>query len=384
MIRKFQVRMQHSHYLLQMFSHLRICGLEWFRCRRISFTNYWGLEEWEIHVSRRRYLRYIFGMPKSRLLRRLIPQLSVLFVWSAIAVTIGQSRPIPMNRGVHVPLTSLSLVSTFVAALQTIRSNQGLTRLDNARVAQQRMVVYTRDIALLLAAYVIPKNRAIGLKAARHLALFGWILKSHLRETDGNDIIDVLLPNQADAEYLKGARKKPVAIISRLRQMMAHLAQRREISSTAHRLIEDNLRNLDEVIAASDKLRATPIPPVYGAHLSRLMVFYLVFLPFALLGSSLNGLSAVATTLMVGFAMAGLDEMSSMFELPFRFMPLYQLAKVSMIDVADAFCRSPPPLNATADCVESATFRIPSYWAEKDDPFLPYDGREQRQRVNTK
>jgi ion channel-forming bestrophin family protein len=384
MIRTFQVRIQRNHYLLQLFSHARIYGLEWFRCRRISFTNYWGLEEWEIHVSRRRYLRYIFGIPKSRLLRRLIPQLSVLFVWSAIAVTIGQRRPVPMNRGVHVPLTSLSLVSTFVAALQTIRSNQGLTRLDNARVAQQRMVVYTRDIALLLAAYVIPKNRAIGLKAARHLALFGWALKSHLRETDGNDIIDVLLPNQVDAEYLKGARKKPVAIISRLRQMMAHLGQSRAVSSTAHRLIEDNLRNLDEVIAASDKLRATPIPPVYGAHLSRLMVFYLVFLPFALLESSLNGLSAVATTLMVGFAMAGLDEMSSMFELPFRFMPLYQLAKVSMIDVADAFCRSPPPLNATADCVESTTIRIPLYWAEKDDPFLPYDGREQRQRVNTK
>jgi ion channel-forming bestrophin family protein len=289
-----------------------------------------------------------------------------------------------MDRGVHVPLTSLSLVSTFVAALQTIRSTQGLTRLENARVAQQRMVVYTRDIALLLAAYVLPRNRAIGLKAARHMALFGWALKSHLRETDGNDIIDVLLPNPADAEYLKGARKKPVAIISRLRQMMAYLGQRGAISSTAHRLIEDNLRNLDDVIAASDKLRATPIPCVYGSHLGRLMVFYLVFLPFALLGSSLNGLSAVATTMTVGFAMAGLDEMSSMFELPFRFMPLYQLAKVSMIDVADAFCRSPPPLDATASDVESVNDHIPLYWAGNDDPFLPYDGREQRQRAGTK
>ena len=313
---------------------------EWFRRRRLSFTNYWGMEEWEIHVSRRRYIRYALGLPKSRLMRRLLPQLSVLLLWSTIAVSIGQLRPIPMDRGVHVPLTSLSLVSTFVAALQTIRSNQGLSRLASARVAQQRMVLYTRDIALLLAAYVMPRDPFLGLKAARHLALFGWALKSHLRETNGDDIIEVLIANPADVQYLQGARKKPVAIISKLRQIMAHLESSGAITSTPHRLIEDNLRKLDDVIAASDKLRATPTPPVYAAHLGRLMVLYLGFLPFALLGSPLNGISAIAVTMIVGFAMAGLDEMTSMFELPFRFLPLYQIAKVSMVDVADSVLQS--------------------------------------------
>lgn len=349
---------------------------QWFNRRRLSLTNYWGIAEWELHTSRRRFLRYIFGIPKSRLLRRLWPQLTVLAVWSVLAVTIAQRRPIPMDRGVHVPLTALSLVSTFVGALQTLRSNQGLSRLAEARVAQGKMVFYCREIALLVAAYIYPKDRQRGLHMARHLALFGWTLKGHLRESNCDDVIDALL-RPTDAAYIKGARRQPVAILCRLRQMMAELNQRPGfgMSTTEHRLIENSIQQLGHVIAASDKIRATPIPPVYGAHLSRLMVFYLVFLPFALMGSGLNSLSSIAVTLTVGFAMVGLDEMSSMFELPYQYMPLYQIAKVSMLDVSDAFCCEPPPLVATEQLTDE---RIPSYWATEDDPFLPYDGRKQR------
>jgi len=72
--------------------------------------------------------------------------------------------------------------------------------------------------------------------------------------------------------------------------------------------------------------------------------------------------------------MLGLDEMSHMFEQPFRFMPMLDLSRVSMIDVADAFCRFPPDLD---DDTVPAKLQRPSYWSVAGrDPKLPYDGSD--------
>jgi predicted membrane chloride channel (bestrophin family) len=130
---------------------------DWFRLRQLSFSNYWGLEEWAIHSSRHRFQRYIVSFPKSRLLRRLAPQLSVLGLWTLLAVLIAQFRPGVFGT-VQVPLTSLSLVSTFVAALQTLRSDKGLSRLSEGRLAMARMVLHTRDTALLMHHYVAQQD----------------------------------------------------------------------------------------------------------------------------------------------------------------------------------------------------------------------------------
>ncbi|KAL7575854.1 hypothetical protein ACA910_003171 [Epithemia clementina (nom. ined.)] len=348
----------------------------WFSSRQLSFTSYWGLEEWKKHSSRRRHFRYIIGLPKSRLLHRCMPQLGALLLWTIVALWFSHIRPTTTGR-LRVPLTSLSLVSTFVAALQTLRSNQGLSRLKDARNAMGRMVLYTRDIALLVATYIAPRDPRLGLLAARHLALFGWAVKSHLREVDSDDIVHCLL-SRKDAEFMCGQRKKPIAVLHRLRQIMENMSSRLLIGTTEHRLIEENLKQLNSVVMEAERIRATPIPPVYAAHAGRLMIVYLATLPFALLGAELNALTTLALTLIVGFAMLGLDEMSHLFEQPFRFMPLYQLAKVSTLDVADAFCCPLPSLEESDDTFIS---KVPSYWATDDmKTSLPYDGRKVNKR----
>ena len=276
-----------------------------------------------------------------------------------------------------MPLTSLSLVSTFVAALQTLRSNQGLSRLKDARIAMGRMVLYTRDTALLFSTYVYPRDPRLGLKAARHLALFGWVLKSHLRETNNDDVVRCLL-DAKDALYMCNQRKQPIAVIHRLRQIMGDVSRRNLVGTTEHRLIEDNLKQLNSVVMEGERIRATPIPPVYAAHSGRLMIVYLATLPFALLGAELSALSTSALTLVVGFAMLGLDEMSHLFEQPFKFMPLYQLAKVSTMDVADSFCRTLPSLEDCNDETYSiSVHQLPTYWARAGtSQSIAYDGRQ--------
>lgn len=161
-------------------------------------------------------------------------------------------------------------------------------------------------------------------------------------------MVRTLLPDTMNASYnyIARQRKPPVALLNMLRQIMFDMNERQLIGTTEHRLIEQHISELDNVIMICERIRATPIPPIYSAHAARLLMFYLACLPLALLGLNLSNAASVFLTAVVGFCMLGLDEMSHIFEQPFRFMPLYQLAKVSMLDVADAFVCRPPPLSA--------------------------------------
>lgn len=135
----------------------------YFSSKRLSFTNYWNLDDWERHNSRWRFTRYIRGIPTSRLTRRILPQMSVLVVWSLLSLTL-HSKSVFFGR-VNVPIEALSLISTFVAALLTLRTNQALNRLMLGRNAMGKMVLLTRDAAMLFATYIYPKNPVLGLKA---------------------------------------------------------------------------------------------------------------------------------------------------------------------------------------------------------------------------
>jgi predicted membrane chloride channel (bestrophin family) len=101
-------------------------------------------------------------------------------------------------------------------------------------------------------------------------------------------------------------------------------------------------------------------------------MFYLFFLPLALCGSGMMGAGAtLLTTAASAYAMLGLDEISFLLEQPFRLMPLFQLCKNSMMDVADTAAVRVPPLGgggeaggagAAAPAAAEAPIPPPAYW----------------------
>jgi len=80
----------------------------------------------------------------------------------------------------------------------------------------------------------------------------------------------------------------------------------------------------------------------------------------------LNSIGTIVSTVAVGFAMLGLDEISHLLEQPFKLMPLYHVSKNSMTDVGDVIYLRPPPLSedevqAEQDEEELKT-QPPPYW----------------------
>lgn len=82
----------------------------------------------------------------------------------------------------------------------------------------------------------------------------------------------------------------------------------------------------------------------------------------------LNAVGTLVTTLAVAYAMMGLDEISFLLEQPFRLMPLFQLCKNAMTDVADTLVIQQPPLYPVngGDAIVNGVFEpeasAPAYW----------------------
>jgi len=185
---------------------------------------------------------------------------------------------------------------------------------------------------------------------------------------DDKDILAVMLPNKDDADFVMRQRKKPMAVVTRLRQVFAYMASQGQLPTAEEIALDHATCELDKCITATERLKASPIPPLYTAHAGRLLLFYLFFLPLALRGSGmLNGIGTVISTLAVGFSMFGLDEISHLLENPFRLMPLYQLSKNSMMDVGDTLVLKPPPLPGVTQVGKRETV---SRQEEEDKP--PY------------
>jgi predicted membrane chloride channel (bestrophin family) len=342
--------------------------------QRRSFTNTWTVTMWKRHRSRMRYIHYLTSFPTSRILRRIFPQLSVLIIWSMFATRLSNR----LTASGAFSLTPLSLVSTFVAALLTLRSNQALSRLNEGRNVLGQMVLYTRDLSQLIASNIYPTDPALGLKAIRHVALFSWLLKGFLRgkEVNGSDedIIRAMLPSlqpglentvSPDAAYiLQRGRKRPVAVITRLRQIFTHMHRKNQLTTSEASRLDTAVQQLNNCIMVTERIQASPIPPVYTAHGSRLLMLYLGTLPFALRGTNLlNDFGTVAATAAIGFAMLGLDEISHLTEEPFRLMPLYHLSKNCMKDCGDALVCQPPPLFGE-DSNPGKPYSRPPYWSD--------------------
>jgi len=112
----------------------------------------------------------------------------------------------------------LTLFTSFVAFLLTLRTNHSLSRLLEGRLAWGRCVLMTRNLSQLIHAYIYPVNPQLGLQCARHLSLFGWTLKARMRVEPDDDVIDAML-EKVDGDYVKLQRKRPVALLTRIRQV---------------------------------------------------------------------------------------------------------------------------------------------------------------------
>jgi predicted membrane chloride channel (bestrophin family) len=324
-------------------------------------------------------------------MKRTAPITACLLVWAfgilQMNKNIGVLRPLlpaflqPHLGPLSIPLSALTLLSSFVTLLLTYRTNQSLSRILEGRLAWGRAVLLTRDTAQLINAYIYAADKQLGLLAGRHLSLFGWLLKSRLRDEDDTAVINTVLAPES-ARYVAAQRKHPVALLTVIRQVVAKMAATDKINIASQMALEGNVLELNRIMGMCERIRMSPIPPMYTRHTSRMIMAWLFSLPLALTTLKISILTNLLITFSASFVILGLDEISMQLEQPFRLMPMQPLAAAVMRDVADAFVCQPPVLpvpeaaesaSASASSSDSSSssssgssgssFERPSYWA---------------------
>lgn len=305
-----------------------------------SYTRLWTASTWKHHADppHVRYFRHVRSWPLSTSARKILPAVLISSGYTLVTalvlrnVRMGQCQlGAALAKGASAAMAALGAP---LALLLTLRANASLGRLNEARVLWGRLILRGRNLASLLRVYVWPLHPPTAIMAVRYLAVLGWSIKAFVRnETDGDDshlrqVYEIML-GQEEAAWLLDVKtmRPPVALVLRLRQLVADVARRRPGDSffVPHASMESCLDDLDAVMGGCERLFASPIPPTYSRHLSRIMCMYLILLPFALVFSTPSLGAVVASSTLVSYVLIGIDEIGMEIENPFQLLPLQQL-----------------------------------------------------------
>jgi len=300
-----------------------------------SYTRIWNAETWKRHTlsyPHERYYRHLRRWRYSTTAQKVFPAALLSGAWSLLVCFVVKASPgsmlVKASKGASAALGPLSAP---IALLLTLRTNAALGRLNEARLAWGRLVLYARTYTALLRSYILPYYPEAAILSARHVAIFGWLLKSAVREEDRPkqlEVMEIVLGKESTDYQWLASHPKPVwAIAIRLRQIVAAVGDRYPGDMlVAHNLMEQCIANLEGVAGVNERILASPIPPTYSRHLSRVLSIWLAMLPIGLIGSGVPVLGVIISSAFTSYVLVGLDEIGMEIESCFSLLPLQQLA----------------------------------------------------------
>lgn len=300
-----------------------------------SYTRIWTPDTWKSHTvsyPHERYFRHLRRWGYSTTAQKVFPSSILCAGWAFFVSVLVKALPgsilVKVSKGASAALGPLSAP---IALLLTLRTNAALGRLNEARLAWGRLILYTRTYTALLRIYVLPYYPDAAILSARHVSIYGWLLKSNVRGEDRSKQLEVMQAvlgkDTADFEWLASQPRPCWAIALRLRQVLAAVTAKYPGNMlVAHNLMEEAIANLEGVTGVCERILASPIPPTYSRHLSRVLSIWLAMLPFGLIGSGIPVLGVALSTAFISYVLVGLDELTMEIENCFALLPLQQLA----------------------------------------------------------
>ena len=293
-----------------------------------TISRLWDLETWARHQKVGRYWRHLRKWPRSTTARLVLPVCVAFSLWSCVAHAL-RTRYFP---NFAAPLAPLTLISSAVALLLTLRMNLSLLRLQESRLAWGRLVLHARETAGLAATYCAA---APAEAICRHLAVLGWCLKASLRAgEDDSDVVSAMLP-PVTAEAVLAARKRPVALLRGAHAIVAEEVSAGRLDAQAHLSLLTQLHSLNAQIGICERLLASPVPPTITRHTSRVLLSWLACVPLGLESLGLALPAVALATLGTSYVMVGIDQIGLELEQPFQLLPMNSLAAALTRDVVD-------------------------------------------------
>lgn len=219
---------------------------------------------------------------------------------------------------------STAAFSAPISLLMALRTNRALNRLLEARSQFGKMIRVTSGITSLMANYCPDQALLVG----RYLSIYGWTVKALLRGESEHAtlVLNTVLPPKEAAWMDQSPADHPTSIIFRVRQILAANIDRLPLA--ASQAMEARLCELEITLGVCKRLLASPIPPTYTRHTSRVLCLFLGMLPIAMVGSKASLLATLINISLISYVFVGIDEIGVEIEHPFPLLPMYHLSVV--------------------------------------------------------
>lgn len=205
------------------------------------------------------------------------------------------------------PGTFYTVLGLVVGLLLVFRTNTAYDRWWEGRKQLGALVNTCRSFSIKSKHYLNDSDVILLIKA------FPYVLKEHLREEEWQYVptdIREKLPSS-----FKSSIHKPNLLLDLLTQHLIKAFNKKDISGEQLIVLEKEVSSLANILGACERIKNTPIPFGYSIHLKRILLIYLIALPFGFI-KSMEWYS-IPFMIMVFYTMIGLELIAEEIEEPF-------------------------------------------------------------------
>jgi ion channel-forming bestrophin family protein len=275
----------------------------------------------------------------------IFPRIVLFAIWSIVVVWM-------FNRGwaPAVPPSVHGVLGTVLGLMLAFRTNTAYDRFWEGRKAWGAITNRSRDLARQSLTYLGPG--ATIQDVGRLLAAFVHGTKRTLWESgEGDELVRLL--GETRAASMRAAPGYAQRPLIELGQTVSTARKLGHLTDFEHQLFDRNITELLDQLGACQRIKSTPIPFAYVAHLRRFLLVYTLTLPFALAKDA--GSATPFIMLMIGYAMFGVEEIGVQIEDPFEQDP----NDIDLEHISNNIERDLAAVTGDSSCVQSTGLFAP-------------------------
>ncbi|QND48422.1 bestrophin [Rhizobium lusitanum] len=260
-------------------------------------------------VRDRPNLFQLFFILRGSVIRRILPQIVVIFLLSALIVWGHEERP---NVILSFNGSPFALLGIALSIFLGFRNNACYDRWWEGRRDWGQLIQVSRGFArqtLILEAAGEARKDLLRLTMA-----FAQALVCHLRPGgDESKVLQHLAPSEID--FYHTAQNKPDLLLRLMSADLARLKAADGISDIQYQMLDASIGQMGAVQAACERIRNTPLPFGYTLLLHRTAYLFCFLLPFGFVDTLGWGSPFVAA--LIAYTFFGLDALGDELEAPF-------------------------------------------------------------------
>lgn len=269
--------------------------------------------------------------------------LTMTVLWATLVAIVHWRFPQGLIWTSPLPIT---VAGVALGVLLSFRNNAGYDRYWEGRTLWGRLVNASRSFVRQMVSFLrlrsgSPDEREEREEFIRGMAYrvmaFSHALRHHLRREDPFLELIVLLPADEIAR-LQRVQNVPSGLLMLMGEQIGEVRHRRWVDPIMIASLDETLTELATIQGGCERIRNTPLPPVYTDIGHKIVLVFCALLPFGLV-RDLGPLMPPAA-LVIAFAFLLLSRISLLLENPFGLrpndLPLTSLSRVIEIDLRDA------------------------------------------------